>query len=105
MFHYSCCKRLMFVVRACKFLKFVTCCLQLARLAGAPRPQPSPNYHHTFELATNPTTTANMPKDVKQKSGIIAGINAGHSTSSRPPRTERTESTPRKFWRKAKNGG
>ena len=46
-----------------------------------------------------------MPKDVKQKSGIIAGINAGHSTSSRPPRTERTESTPRKFWRKAENGG
>jgi hydrogenase maturation factor HypE len=26
-----------------------------------------------------------MPKEVKQKSGLIVGINAGHSTFARPP--------------------
>jgi hypothetical protein len=46
-----------------------------------------------------------MPKDVKQKSGIIAGINAGHSTSHHPPRTERTESTPRRKLELEATGG
>jgi hypothetical protein len=36
-----------------------------------------------------------MPKEVKQKSGIIAGLNAGHSTFPRPPSTAaREQSTP-----------
>ena len=29
-------------------------------------------------------TTVTMPKEVKQKSGLIIGLNAGHSTSSAP---------------------
>jgi hypothetical protein len=36
-----------------------------------------------------------MPKEVKQKSGIIAGLNAGHSTFPRtPPTAAREQSTP-----------
>jgi hypothetical protein len=31
------------------------------------------------------TTTAKMPKEVKQKSGLIVGLNKGHSTFARPP--------------------
>jgi hypothetical protein len=31
------------------------------------------------------TTTSKMPKEVKQKSGLIVGLNAGHSTFAPPP--------------------
>ena len=45
-----------------------------------------------------------MPKDVKQKSGIIAGVNAGHSTSAHSPRSRRPDSTPQNqnFWMREK---
>jgi len=32
-----------------------------------------------------------MPKEVKQKSGLIVGLNAGHSTSPRSPLSIRSD--------------
>jgi hypothetical protein len=38
-----------------------------------------------FLSASTTTPTANMPKDVKEKSGLIVGLNRGHSTLTLPP--------------------
>jgi hypothetical protein len=47
-------------------------------------------------ISIDNTTTAKMPKEVKQKSGLIVGINAGHSTSAHPPSIEPRYIDPRK---------
>jgi hypothetical protein len=40
---------------------------------------------HENRSSIDDTTTSKMPKEVKQKSGLIVGLNAGHSTFAPPP--------------------
>ena len=37
-----------------------------------------------------------MPKEVKQKSGLIVGLNAGHSTFAHPPHLPSRQTVPKK---------
>jgi hypothetical protein len=47
-------------------------------------------------ISIDNTTTAKMPKEVKQKSGLIVGVNAGHSMFAHTPFLESRSIDPRK---------
>jgi len=62
-------------------------CIYLLRLPGRTHKLMEWQGNHLYarSLVVDNTTTATMPKEVKQKSGLIVGLNAGHKVTPRTP--------------------